>query len=100
LSWGTFAVNVAVQFPLFIRFGYTRIHILSTVLPLAFVAMLVIRLHLSLASVHSWLPWTWPVGAALIVASAAAANVLDRRHRQPTTTTPGVNLLSRQRVSA
>jgi len=98
LSWGMFAVNVAVQFPLFIRYGYTRINLLSTVLPLAFVATLVIRLHLSLASVHSWLPWTWPVGAALIVASAAASGALDRRRRQPTTTA-GVNRLSRQ-VSA
>jgi hypothetical protein len=79
LSWGMFAVNVAVQFPLFIRYGYTRINLLSTVLPLAFVGTLVARLHLSLASVHSWLPWTWPAGAALIVASTAAAVAFDRR---------------------
>jgi hypothetical protein len=83
LSWGTFAVNVAVQFPLFTRYGYTRVSVLSTVLPLAFLAMLVVRLHLSLASARSWLPWTWPVGAAMIVASAAVAITLDRRRVHP-----------------
>jgi hypothetical protein len=70
---------VAVQFPLFIRYGYTRINMLSTVLPLAFVGTLIARLHLSLASIHAWMPWTWPAGAALIVASMAAAAVLDRQ---------------------
>ena len=79
LSWGVFAINVAVQFPLFIRYGYTRVNLLSTVLPIAFVGTLVVRLHLSLASVHTWLPWTWPAGAALIVASAAAVTAFDSR---------------------
>jgi hypothetical protein len=82
VSWGTFAVNVAVQFPLFIRYGYTRTNLLSTVLPLAFVAMLVVKLHLSLASAQVWLPWIWPAGAALLVASAAIATGLERQRTQ------------------
>jgi len=79
LSWGIFAVNVAIQFPLFIRYGYTRINLLSTVLPLAFAGTLVARLHLNFASAHAWLPWTWPGGIVLIVGSMAAAAMVDRR---------------------
>jgi hypothetical protein len=39
LSWALFAVNVAIQFPLLIRFGYTRISVLATTLPLALVSL-------------------------------------------------------------
>ena len=41
LSWALFAVNVAIQFPLLIRFGYTRISVLGTTLPLALVMLAV-----------------------------------------------------------
>ena len=41
LSWALFAVNVAIQFPLLIRFGYTRISVLGTTLPLAVVMLAV-----------------------------------------------------------
>lgn len=83
LSWGMFAINVAVQFPLFLRYGYSRTNAGSTILPLVIVVWVVLRLHLSLTSVESWLPWIWPAGAALILASMATATTFDRR-RPPT----------------
>jgi hypothetical protein len=82
VSWGMFAVNVAVQFPLFIRFGYTRISVLGTVLPLALVMMAVVKLNVSVAALEDWAPMLWPLGAALIAGSAGVALVLDRRTLQ------------------
>ena len=37
LSWALFALNIAIQFPLLIRFGYARISVLGTTMPLAVV---------------------------------------------------------------
>jgi len=82
LSWVMFVVNVAIQFPLFIRFGYSRISVLCTFLPLAVVMMATTRLHLTIlpfASMRSWLPLLWAAGAAAIAASAAVARAADRR---------------------
>jgi hypothetical protein len=70
LSWALFAVNVAIQFPLLIRFGYTRISALSTTLPLTLVVF---------ESVQPWLPLAWAAGVAAIVTSAAVAMTADRR---------------------
>src|SRR5258707_13784962 len=39
LSWALFAVNISIQLPLLIRFGYTRIYVLATTLPLALVLL-------------------------------------------------------------
>ena len=66
LSWALFAVNVSIQFPLLIRFGYTRISVLGTTVPLALVMLAVIRLHLTIASIQTWLPLLWAAGAAAI----------------------------------
>ncbi|MFI5611625.1 ABC-2 transporter permease [Amycolatopsis sp. NPDC051903] len=83
-SWALFALNVAIQFPLFIRFGYSRISVLATTLPLALVMLAFVRLHPDIASVRIWLPALWVAGAAAIVASAAVAQTADRRHlRRP-----------------
>jgi hypothetical protein len=82
LAWAMFVINLAVQFPLFIRFGYSRISLLSTFLPLAFVLMAVTRLHLtivSFAALQIWLPVLWVAGAAAIVGSIAVAGAADRR---------------------
>jgi len=81
LSWALSAVNVAIQFPLFIRFGYSRISVLSTTLPLAVVTLAVVRLHLNLTSVETWVPFLWPAGAAAIVISATVALTVDGRRR-------------------
>lgn len=82
LSWALFVLNVAIQFPLFIRFGYSRISVLSTFVPVALVMMAVIKLHVtivSFASLESWLPLLWLAGVAAIAASIAAAITADTR---------------------
>ncbi|WP_405577176.1 ABC-2 transporter permease [Streptomyces sp. NBC_01190] len=73
LSWLLFAVNIAIQFPLLIRFGYARVSVLSTTMPLALVMVAVVRLHLSIASIQTWLPLFWLAGPVAIVTSAALA---------------------------
>ena len=52
LSWAIFAVNIAIQFPLFIRFGYSRVSLLATFLPLAVVMVALTRLHLSIVTLR------------------------------------------------
>lgn len=82
LSWALFVLNVAIQFPLFIRFGYSRISVLGTFVPVALVMMAVIKLHVtivSFASLESWLPLLWLAGVAAIAASIAAAVTADNR---------------------
>ncbi|WAL66184.1 ABC-2 transporter permease [Amycolatopsis cynarae] len=82
LSWALFVLNVAIQFPLFIRFGYSRVSALGTVLPLALIMVAVARLHLSIvniASIQIWLPLIWAAGVAALVASVRVAMAADRR---------------------
>jgi len=79
LSWVLFAVNVAIQFPLLIRFGYTRVSVLGTTLPLAAVVGILYKLHLDTASIQNWLPLLSAAGAAALVASAAVARTADRQ---------------------
>jgi len=82
LSWAMFVINVAIQFPLFIRFGYSRISVLCTFLPLALVMMAVTRLHLTIltfAQIQFWIPFVWVTGAAAIAASISVATIADRR---------------------
>jgi ABC-2 family transporter protein len=78
-SWAVFAVNVAIQFPLVIRFGYTRVSVLGTALPLAVVVGTVYKLHLTVPSIQIWLPILWVAGVAAIVASGGVAIAADRR---------------------
>lgn len=73
LSWVLFAVNIAVQFPLLLRYGYARISVLGTTVPLALVMLAVVRLHLSVANIQAWMPFVWVGGAAVIAVSAALA---------------------------
>jgi hypothetical protein len=82
LSWAIFVVNIAVQFPLYLRFGYSRISLMSTFLPLALVMVAVTRLHLSLvsfATLQDWLPLIWPAGVAAVAVSVAVARTADHR---------------------
>ena len=79
LSWALFAVITAIQFPLLIRFGYTRVSVLGTTLPLVVVAGTVYKLHLKMASFQDWLPLTCGAGVAVLVISAAVAAAADRR---------------------
>jgi hypothetical protein len=76
-SWVLFAVSVAVQFPLLIRFGYSRINVLGSTVPLALISLTVLRLHVTFASARSWLPLFWVAGAAAVVASVAVAATID-----------------------
>jgi len=65
-----------------IRFGYSRISVLCTILPLALIMVAVTRLHLtvvSFASIQPWLPLLWVAGIAATVASVALATTADRR---------------------
>lgn len=73
LAWALFAVNIAIQLPLLIRFGYARVSVLGTTMPLALVMLAVYRLHLTVASLRDWLPLVWAAGAAAVVTSALLA---------------------------
>ena len=79
VSWALFAVSVAIQFPLFIRFGYSRISVLGTTVPLAVITLAVVRLHLTMTSVETWVPLLWPAGVAAIAISATVAMSVDGR---------------------
>jgi hypothetical protein len=80
LSWALFALNIAIQLPLLIRFGYARISVLGTTMPLALVLLVVYRLHLTVTSIESWLPLLWAAGAAAIATSALLAAHTSRPH--------------------
>ena len=82
LSWALFAVNISIQLPLLIRFGYTRISVLATTVPLALVMLTVIRVHLDLRSIQNWLPLFWAAGAIAIATSAALASHASSRGRR------------------
>jgi hypothetical protein len=79
LSWALFAVNTAIQFPLLIRFGYTRVSVLATTLPLVVVVGTAYKLHLKMASFQDWLPLLCAAAVAALVISVAVAAAADRR---------------------
>lgn len=84
LSWALFAVNIAIQFPLLIRFGYTSGSVLGTILPLAVVVGTLYKSHLTIASMHNWIALVAVIGLVVFAASAALALTADRwrmRHR-------------------
>jgi ABC-2 family transporter protein len=87
LSWALFAVNTSVQLPLLIRFGYTRVSLLATTLPLLVVVGIVYKfvykMHLNTASIQNWVPLFCGLGVAAIVMSAAVATTADRRRGRP-----------------
>jgi hypothetical protein len=81
LSWALFALNVAIQFPLLTRFGYTRAGVLGTTLPLALVGVALVRLHLhvSFEPLQVWLPLLGLAGVAVMAGSVAVAISIDQR---------------------
>jgi hypothetical protein len=91
LSWALFAVNVAIQLPLLIRFGYTRVSVLGTALPLAVVLGTVYKLHLTVPSTQVWLPVLWIAGAVALMASAAIAVNADRRRMRSSGPAPKIH---------
>jgi hypothetical protein len=81
LAWALFAVNISIQLPLLIRFGYTRISLLATTVPLALVMVAVIRLHLDLESIQHWLPLFSAIGAAALASSVALVSRATRQRQ-------------------
>jgi hypothetical protein len=79
LAWVLFAVNISIQLPVLIRWGYTRMGVWTTTVPLALIMGVVIKFHLDVAALERLLPAAWPAGVALISVSAELATVLDRR---------------------
>lgn len=84
LSWAAFALSISIQFPLFIRFGFTRAGLLGTTLPISIVAVAATRLHLHLTP-SATLPGLLAAGGGgLLFASVSATTVIDpRRTRGP-----------------
>ena len=59
-----------------IRFGYSRISLMSTFLPIAVIMVALTRMHLSIVSftaLQHWLPLIWVAGVAALGASVAVA---------------------------
>lgn len=83
VSWALFALNIAVKFPLFVRFGYSQVGMLGTTIPIAVVGVIASRAHLSLPST-TWLGLLAVAGVVLYGIAIAAALALDpRRVRRP-----------------
>jgi hypothetical protein len=79
LSWAAFALSISIQFPLFVRFGFSRAGLLGTTLPISVIALVVSRLHLHLTA--GAMEWALLAigGAALLTASVAVASATDPR---------------------
>lgn len=83
VSWALFALNIAVKFPLFIRFGYSQVGMLGTTIPIALVAVIASRAHLSVPSAV-WLDLLAAGGLVLLGGSIAVTVAVDpRRMRRP-----------------
>lgn len=88
VSWALFALNISIQFPLFVRFGYTRAGMVGTTITLTVVTVTVtvavLHAHVNLKPGLVWLILAAAIGVVLFCASAAAAIGLDpRRVRRP-----------------
>jgi ABC-2 family transporter len=84
LSWALFALNISIQFPLFVRFGYTRAGMLGTMLPIALVTIAAVRTHVDIKPDPVWLVLLAVGGVVLFCASVAVAMALDpQRPRRP-----------------
>jgi hypothetical protein len=85
VSWALFALNISIQFPLFVRFGFTRAGMLGTTVPIIMVAFLLVALRVS-GHIKPGPVWLIPAAAGVVLfcASAAVAMALDpRRARRP-----------------
>ncbi|MGH6653745.1 MAG: ABC-2 transporter permease [Actinocrinis sp.] len=79
LSWAAFALSVSIQFPLFVRFGYTKTGMLATTLPISVVAVGVNRLHVHFTPNATLPALLAAAGAALLAVSLAASTAVDPR---------------------
>jgi hypothetical protein len=79
ISWAVFALNISIQFPLFVRFGYTRAGMAGTALPIAVVAMAVTRLHVNITLDTMWLTLMALAGVVLFVVSVVVTTIIDPR---------------------
>jgi hypothetical protein len=79
LSWALYSVNIAIQFPVLIRFGYTSGSVLGTTLPLAVIVGTLYKTHLTITSMQNWIALVAVVGLVVFAASAALALTADRR---------------------
>lgn len=79
LSWVSFAVSISFQFPLYVRFGFTRAGLLATTLPISVVAVLAARLHLHVTPDSTVLALAAAGGVALLGISVAATTAMDPR---------------------
>ena len=84
LSWAAFALTVSIQFPLFVRFGFTKSGLLATTLPISIVAVAATRLHLRYTPDATGFALFAAGGAALLAVSMVATTLVDpRRMRLP-----------------
>ncbi|HEY6793995.1 MAG TPA: ABC-2 transporter permease [Kineosporiaceae bacterium] len=67
VSWAICAITIAIQIPLFTRFGYTRVSALTTFLPMLLIGLVAPRLHLTV---------TTPTPADLVLLGLAGAIAL------------------------
>ncbi|NUP48892.1 MAG: hypothetical protein HOW97_16540 [Catenulispora sp.] len=88
LSWAAFALAVAIQFPLFVRFGYTRVGMLATTLPITLVALAATRLHLHFTPDTTVIALVAAGGAALLMASVAVTTAVDPHRPRTAATAP------------
>jgi hypothetical protein len=79
LSWAAFALAISIQFPLFVRLGFTRAGLVGTTLPISIIAIVAARIHLHFTSSAMDLTLLVAGGAALLVASAVATTAIDPR---------------------
>lgn len=79
LSWAAFALAVSIQFPLFVRFGFTRAGLLATTLPISIVAVVVTRFHVHFRPGAGVLVLVALGGVVLLGASMIATTVIDPR---------------------
>lgn len=79
LSWAAFALTVSIQFPLFVRFGFTRSGLLATTLPITVIGVAATRMHLHLKPDTTVLALVAVGGAALLAVSVVVTTVMDPR---------------------
>ena len=84
LSWAAFALSVSIQFPLFVRLGFTKTGLLATTLPISVAAAGATRLHLHLTPDMTVLTLLVAGGVALLALSVATATAIDPRRTRRT----------------
>jgi hypothetical protein len=79
LSWTVYALTISIQFPLFVRFGYSRAGMIGTSMPIILVAYAALKTHVNLRPDPVWLILLAAGGVVLFCVSAAVAMALNPR---------------------